>query len=269
MVQITSRFIILISAILSLTSIGAKASVCEQALDKGGIGPVHVFTYKILNDADKRKIKTILEGPASNKLEAFREAYIRARIRTFNPQDREKIRMLLQQHPQVEFFQEDNGKHILNAGHIKMWEGFKNTILPYQILAHEIEHTVQLYQFFGMHGKGLTLKQNIRGLATQLFGVVTKYKTEKGAMQAEWEIMNLASPELLKHTKQVIDSAKYNYKYRDFKESYHRYTNNASLTRDQYIQAEHANGRYSVGDICIASGLRWTLVITLIYNLFL
>ena len=192
----------------------------------------------ILNKSDRAAIQIILAQTSWTNQQRWGEImriYLAARIRylpeSVRPAAAQHIRLL-----SLEF--DDDQKSDVNSTRIILPESFRETALGYVLQAHEWEHRLQNIAANPRQTVLRALSYRYRRKWNPFF----LFRTEKFAMQVEWEILSLVPDELAEESIQVLRQSNIQKLY---KEMMLRTFSNRHLSREEYVKAEHRAHRYS------------------------
>ena len=206
----------------------------------GGLIAIHK-KKQFLSAEDRHDIREIFndtEMSINYKLMRALQIYNEARLKNYAPAERAQVKETLDS-LSVHF---GDGPMMANAERVQVPHELMNTAILMGILAHEREHRAQVYRYSGAFKEAKMNPKNLALLVVQTYGIRTKYLMERDAMRAEWEALNSLPPEAIQHSVDIVEKTPMP---ADFKNLMIRMLKNSRLSQDQYIKAEHKNGRYS------------------------
>ena len=141
-----------------------------------------------------------------------------------------------------------DGNIVANSGKTEVPEKFRETAALLAIIAHEAEHNIQFSQ---VDRASPSAAKDFRILVDVVFNPVTKWRSETGAMRAEWEMINALPPEMIADAKEVIRTqVKSDY----FREAMLAEMDAHGMPLDEYLKLQYRLGRHSFGNAARVTG---------------
>ena len=140
-----------------------------------------------------------------------------------------------------------DGNIIANSGKLELPEKFRDTAALLAIVAHEAEHNIQFSQVDRTAPSAL---RDLKMLVDVVFNPATKWRSETGAMRAEWEMINALPPEAIADAKEVIRTQVKDDYYR---EGLLKEMDAHGMSLDDYLKLQYQFGRHSFANAARAT----------------
>jgi|GEM_PF-5481193 len=205
---------------------------------------------RVLTEKDKADISFLIsDAQNKNRWEAAFQIYVERRLSFVPIEHRLAVRTRIEKLTMI-WDNLPTGDLIANHHQIYMSAKFKDTVAPWFIKAHEIEHIIQIYsraQKQTALGEALVIGRNF-------YDPVFMYRLESDAMRAEWDILSITPLNEIQRLNEVVRETNLDPTWRGFL----RFTvENRDLDREAYVKANHDEGRYSVGQVARVSAISW------------
>lgn len=205
---------------------------------------------RILKDKDIQKIHQILAEPKSrDRWERAFEVYLDARLEQVPVGHRSKVRERISAHKMI---WDNLPTYHIEADNFKIYMSaqFRDTVAPWFIKAHEVEHIIQIYsrsQRYVTLGTNMTLRRSF-------YDPTFMYRLEREAMKAEWELLSITPEVELQRLHDLIRTSSLTESWAQF---FDHSMSAQILDREAYVKAHHKWGRYSVGEVTSISAVSW------------
>lgn len=253
----TFRAVSVVLALISFQSAGMAAPYCAEILSATTTrAPFRSYALpeaRILTEKDKEQIHSLISDTTNkNRWEEAFQVYLDRRL-SFVPLGhrahlRERISEMKMVFDNLPTFDMTATHH-----QIYMSAAFKNTMAPWFMKAHEMEHIIQIYS--------RTQKRTNWGerlvVGRTFYDPFLMYRLESDAMRAEWEILTVTPESEVQRVRQVGVDTNLDPLWRDF---FRISLHNRSLDREAYVHAHHKEGRYSIGEVASVSAVNWASV---------
>ena len=190
--------------------------------------------------------------PVAVRLQHAMNYYINARLREIPEASRARYRAAMD-----EFINgirtSPDGRYEANAHSLTIPEDLRSTATAYVTIAHELEHRIQIRDTLG---EKPNIGQSLALIGRVLFSAPDMYRTEYGAMRAEWEFLKSIPPDLVDESIRRIQTS---IKDPQLRGMLTRRLQNVHLPFERYIEGEHRASRYSMGQATLITTQRITV----------
>lgn len=245
-------------AFAPLPGLATSPKKCSDSFSRIMLGTDNIYVNMALTPGERSAIVSAFEN-GRDEAEGFRAAltkYIDFRVSKL-PEDRRAEAAELGRYVTSAVAFNREKRFVANAQEIDVPREFRNTAFLASVIAHEMEHTIHLLLKAGSLDKP-DIKSLLRLLVNALVNPRYYWRSETGAMRAEWEMLNSMPREAILRSIQVTEKSEVS---NDWKKQILRALKNSELPWEQYLRAEHEAGRYSFGNIAIIQGRRLLILI--------
>lgn len=219
----------------------ATKNRCENYLSL----PLSPRKHQALVTADHAEIETVFSSSESfeKQMDQAFGIYLNARLSQLSDKRRAVVEPYAKE---LEIRFVSKGQPIsATANAIEMPESLRLSAIPWIVLAHEMEHRIQL-----KIAEDRTLKQ-AGFLLTTVLGGPWLYHSESRAMQAELEFMNSLPEDLIFRSRELIriGSLVSDGEDKKYFEFFSHIIEGYGLSSQEYLQYQHGLGRYSAKSI--------------------